>query len=194
MTGCLGPLAAPAPVFAQTVEVSLPSPARQPGDLVQQELKRIQDLTDSAQRKRKAGQAREALIDVEAALLILPRDPSLRFLRAVILQQSGNDQAALEGFEELTQDYPELAEPHNNAAVIYAKRQELDKARAALQRALLSSPNYAVAHENLGDIYIAMAARAYNAANRLPGRSPAVGNKLRVTTEWLKSTTLNAKQ
>ena len=39
-------------------------------------------------------------------------------------------------FEQLTEDFPELPEPYNNLAVLYAADGQLDRARAALELAL----------------------------------------------------------
>jgi len=47
---------------------------------------------------------------------------------------------------------PELPEPYNNLAVLYAARGDHDGARDALLRAISTHPSYATAHENLGDI------------------------------------------
>jgi tetratricopeptide (TPR) repeat protein len=175
----------PSTALAQTVDLSLPQGTRQPGDLAVAEQKRVQGLYDSALTKRKAGQVAEALIDAEAGLLVVPRDLSLRFLRAVILNQQGKTEQAINAFELLTQEYPELPEPHNNVAVLYAQKGEIDKARASLLRALSIFPAYAVAQENLGDVYIRMAQQAYAAGNKADGRNTAIATKLKLTSEWL---------
>ena len=67
------------------------------------------------------------------------------------------------------QDYPELAEPHNNLAAIYAAAGEYGKARAELEEAIRLNPRYAPAHENLGDVHALLAGQSY--APRAPPRA-----------------------
>ena len=70
-------------------------------------------------------------------------------------------------FTRLTEDFPELPEPYNNLAALYAQRKEYDKARTALEMAVRANPDYALAHENLGDVYAKLAARAYERAHQI---------------------------
>lgn len=180
-----------APTYAQTIELNLPKASTA---LSRPETKRAEALFESAVALRKAGQLDAALIDAEAGLLVSPRDLPLRFLRGIILTQSKRTDAAVTAFEELTQEFPELAEPHNNLAVLYASKGEFNKARAALERALNIFPDYVVARENLGDVYIGMAREAYqsgiNAAGRLPKKdqqaSEVLTLKLKATTDLMK--------
>src|SRR3989344_173131 len=96
-----------------------------------------------------------------------PRDPQLRFLRGVAQADSGKPADAITTFTKLTEEYPELPEPYNNLAVLYANQNQLDKARTALEMAIRTNPSYATAHENLGDIYAKLASQAYNKALQL---------------------------
>src|SRR2546425_9737176 len=70
-------------------------------------------------------------------------------------------------FTKLTQDYPELPEPYNNLAVIYASQGQYEKARAALEQSIRTHPSYATAYENLGDVYAKLASQAYDKALQL---------------------------
>ncbi|QEA13533.1 nuclear transport factor 2 family protein [Comamonas flocculans] len=117
------------------------------------------------------GKASQALVQVEQRLAATPKDPQLRFLHGVAQSESRQTRAAIETFTELTRDYPELPEPYNNLAVLYAQENQLDKARAALEMAIRTNPSYATAHENLGDIYAKLAGQAYNKALQLDGSS-----------------------
>jgi tetratricopeptide (TPR) repeat protein len=65
----------------------------------------------------------------------------------LILTEQGNSKEAIEIFTKLTQDYPELPEPYNNLAVIYASQGQYDKARAALEQSIRTHPSYATAYE-----------------------------------------------
>jgi tetratricopeptide (TPR) repeat protein len=89
-------------------------------------------------------------------------------------------------FTLLTQDYPELPEPYNNLAVLYAGPGQYDKARVTLEMAIRTNPNYATAHENLGDIYVRLASQAYNKALLLDSGNTAIPPKLNLTLEVFK--------
>ena len=115
----------------------------------------------------KAGKAAEALTKADQRLSATPRDPQLRFLKGVAQAESGKPADAVATFTKLTEDYPELPEPYNNLAVLYANQNQLDKARTALEMAIRTNPSYATAHENLGDIYAKLASQAYNKALQL---------------------------
>ena len=115
----------------------------------------------------KAGKASEALAKADQRLAANPRDPQLRFLRGVAQTDSGKQADAIATFTKLTEEYPELPEPYNNLAVLYANQNQLDKARTALEMAIRTNPSYATAQENLGDIYAKLASQAYNKALQL---------------------------
>ena len=115
----------------------------------------------------KAGKAAEALTKADQRLSATPRDPQFRFLKGVAQADSGKPADAVATFTKLTEDYPELPEPYNNLAVLYANQNQLDKARTALEMAIRTNPSYATAHENLGDIYAKLASQAYNKALQL---------------------------
>lgn len=126
----------------------------------------------------KAGQTAEALNKADQYLIGKPRDPQMRFIKGVILAETGKVNEAIGTFTKLTEDYPELPEPYNNLAVLYAGQAQFDKARAALERAVRANPNYAVAHENLGDVYAKLAAVAYAKAQQLDAANTTVAPKL----------------
>jgi len=115
----------------------------------------------------KTGKPAEALAKAEQRLAAAPRDPQLRFLRGVAQADAGKPAEAIATFTKLTEEYPELPEPYNNLAVLYANQNQLDKARTALEMAIRTNPSYATAHENLGDIYAKLASQAYNKALQL---------------------------
>src|SRR3989344_4962020 len=115
----------------------------------------------------KAGKPADALAKADQRLAANPRDPQLRFLRGVAQADSGKPADAITTFTKLTEEYPELPEPYNNLAVLYANQNQLDKARTALEMAIRTNPSYATAHENMGDIYAKLASQAYNKALQL---------------------------
>ncbi|MGJ7614869.1 MULTISPECIES: tetratricopeptide repeat protein [unclassified Variovorax] len=127
-----------------------------------------------------AGKLDEAMTRADAFLKDKPRDPQMRFLKAVIQLDTGKRAEAIAAFTQLTQDAPELPEPYNNLAVIYASQNQFDKARAALESAIRTNPSYATAQENLGDVYARLASQAYSKALQLDQNNTAVQPKLAV--------------
>ena len=143
---------------------------------------RADDLQD-ANKFLKAGQHREALASVNKALAAKPRDPQARFLKGLILTEQGNAKEAIEIFNRLTQDFPELPEPYNNLAVIYAGQGQYEKARVALEQSIRTHPSYATAYENLGDVYAKLASQAYDKALQLDKSNTGAQNKLSLVRE-----------
>jgi Flp pilus assembly protein TadD len=133
-----------------------------------------------------AGQAGEALARLDRLLEQRPKDPQLRFQKGVILAESQHPAEAKEIFAKLTVDYPEIPEPHNNLAVLYAASGDYDKARAALDAALRANPNYAVAHQNMGDVHAQLARLSYMRALQLDPSNAAVPPKLALLRELVK--------
>ncbi len=130
-----------------------------------------------------AGKLSEAQAKADQYLSTKPRDPQMRFLKGVIQRDAGKTTDAIATFTRLTEDYPELPEPYNNLAVLYAGQSQFDKARTALEMAIRTNPSYATAHENLGDVYAKLASQAYNKALQLDGSNPAVAPKLALIRE-----------
>lgn len=124
------------------------------------------------------GKAAEALAKADAYIAGKPRDPQMRFLRGVILTEQGKQAEAVTTFTQLTQDFPELPEPYNNLAALYASQSQFDKARAALEMAIKLNPSYATAHENLGDIYARLAGQSYGRAQQLEASNTTVAPKI----------------
>jgi len=124
------------------------------------------------------GKAEEALAKADAYIAGKPRDPQMRFMRGVILSEQGRGADATIVFTQLTQDFPELPEPYNNLAALYAAQGQFDKARAALETAIKLKPDYATAYENLGDIYGRLAAQSYGRAQQLDAGSKSLPPKL----------------
>lgn len=134
------------------------------------------------------GKIDEAEKRADAFLVKTPKDAQMRFLKGVILAQRGKRDEAVALFTGLSQDYPELPEPYNNLAVIYAAQGQYDKARDALESSIRVSPNYATAYENLGDVYAALAARSYQDARRTDGNNAAALRKLNAARALLAGT------
>lgn len=125
-----------------------------------------QSLPD-IQRLMKQGQLPQALDKTDAYIASKPRDPQGRFMRGLILTEMGRTADAIAVFTKLAEDFPELPEPYNNLAVLYAQQKQYDKARTALEMAIRTHPSYSIAHENLGDVYAKLASQAYDKALQL---------------------------
>jgi tetratricopeptide (TPR) repeat protein len=135
------------------------------------------DYSDVNQLLR-SGKTAEALTAADQYLLVKPKDPQMRFLKGIIQTEAGRKDDAIATFTKLNEDYPELPEPYNNLAVLYAEQSQFDKARAALEAAIRANPGYAIAHENLGDVYARLAGIAYSKAQQLDARNTSVQPKL----------------
>jgi tetratricopeptide (TPR) repeat protein len=129
-------------------------------------------------RLLRAGQLGEASGKADQFLATKPRDAQMRFLKGVIQTEQAKPNDAITTFSKLTEDYPELPEPYNNLAVLYAGQSQFDKARAALEMAIRTNPSYATAHENLGDVYAKLASQAYSKALQLDNTNTGVQPKL----------------
>jgi len=129
-------------------------------------------------RLQRSGQTAAALERADRVLAAQPKDAQMRFLKSVILVDAGRSAEAQAILQQLVQDYPELAEPHNNLAAIHAAAGDYGKARADLEEAIRLNPNYAPAHENLGDVHALLAAQSYARALRLEPTSATLPRKL----------------
>lgn len=133
------------------------------------------------------GKSNDALAKADTYIAGKPRDPQMRFLRGVILTEQGKQADAITAFTAMTQDFPELSEPYNNLAALYASQSQFDNARNALETALKLNPNYATAHENLGDVYARLAAREYVRAQQFASTTASVAPKLALIRQIFSS-------
>lgn len=144
------------------------------------------DYADAAQLHAQ-GERAAALERVERFLAAHPRDSRARFLKGIILTEQGKTEEAISVFRSLTEDFPELPEPHNNLAVLYASQGHYDEARRSLEMAVRAAPDFAIAYENLGDIYAVMAKQAYEKAAQLAGGTSGVRAKLELVHQLLSN-------
>lgn len=141
------------------------------------------DEMQDASKLFKLGQHSQALSKVNTYLANKPKDAQARFLKGLILTEQSEITDAINIFSSLTEDYPELPEPYNNLAVLYAGQGQYDNAKLALEMAIRTHPSYATAHENLGDIYAKMASQAYDRALQLDRSNTATLTKLAMIKE-----------
>lgn len=149
----------------------------------------IADNIPDIQRLIKQGQMPQALEKTDAYLSTRPKDAQGRFLKGLILTEMGRPADAIAVFTKLTEDYPELPEPYNNLAVLYAQQKQYEKARTALEMAIRTHPSYAIAHENLGDVYAKLASQAYDKALQLDSANAVTQSKLSLIRELISTST-----
>lgn len=146
---------------------------------------RADELGD-VQRLYYSGQGAAAMQRADQFLAATPDDPQMRFMKGVMLADAKRDAEAITVFQKLTEDHPDLAEPYNNLAALYAAGGDYTKARATLEQALRTNPSYPTAHENLGDVFAALAAQSYARALKLDPGSVSVPPKLALVRELYK--------
>lgn len=145
------------------------------------------DNLPEVQRLLKQGQLPQAMEKVDAYLSSRPKDAQGRFLKGLIFTEMNKPADAIAVFTKLTEDYPELPEPYNNLAVLYAQQKQYDKARTALEMAIRTHPSYAIAYENLGDIYAKLASQAYDKALQLDNSNSTTQNKLALIRDLIST-------
>ena len=132
----------------------------------------------------RAGDVQQALLKADEAIAAQPRAAQIRFLKGVMLSDLKRNAQAIEVFTALTQDFPELPDPYNNLAVLYAAEGQLHSALAALQTALRNDPNHRAARENLGDVHLALAVQAWTEAQAgSKGDDAGLQRKLKLARE-----------
>jgi Flp pilus assembly protein TadD len=119
-----------------------------------------------------------ALKQLDARIASNPNDVQAKFKRATVLARLNRDDDAIAAFSALTQTYPELPEPYNNLAALYAKKGRYEDARNALETAIKANPGYALAYDNLGDLYLRLASESYKRAQTLGSTSPLTSQRI----------------
>lgn len=139
------------------------------------------------QRLQAAGDASAALQQADQALLAKPSDAQLRFVRGVLLVELRRDDEALDVFQRMNEDFPELPDPLNNIAVLHAAKGRLEPARAALEAALRNDPQHRAARENLAEVYVRLAIRLWaDLATSAPANA-GLTRKLQLARELLQA-------
>ncbi|MDQ6992267.1 MAG: tetratricopeptide repeat protein [Mariprofundus sp.] len=100
----------------------------------------------------------------QAAVAKTPADYQSWFALGVSQANQQHFDKAIAAFTQVIKLQPRLAEPHNNLAVIYNEQGNLRAAVRELEASLKLKPNYGTAQENIGDLYVKLAADAYKKA------------------------------
>ena len=150
---------------------ALPPPVASSGEAL--------DRAISLASEQRYGQARTAL---DPVLARDPGHPLGRVLDGVLRAHEGRIGEAIEIFERLRRDHPDMPEPWNNLAVLYAAEGRFDEARETLVTALARRPS-AIGYANLGDIHLTLARHAHARARELGsdvdgGSATAEGSRL----------------
>lgn len=170
-------------VFAQAND---PAPIIAP-DLSEEVLRThaqgLKEVREAIARKDYAA----AVTRLEALLKLRPREAQGRFLLGTAQAAMGNTDAAIATYRALTEDYPELPEPYNNLAVLYADRGDYNGARIALETAVATAPDWSTAHENLGDLYVRIATVEYEKTGKLDRGNKTAPVKLALARQLLQT-------
>jgi tetratricopeptide (TPR) repeat protein len=138
------------------------------------------DPHDQVKKLLRQEKYERAVVLVDKFMAVNPRDPQMRFWKAWITDRTGDKQVALNMYLSLTQDYPEIAEPFNNLAVLYAAKGQFSVAKEALDAALRANPNFADAHENMGDVLIQLANYSYQRSLQINPTQRGVSRKITI--------------
>ena len=141
------------------------------------------DEARDVERLWRGGEAAMATQRLDKALAARPTDLKLRFLKGVMLSEQKRDAEAIDIFQRLTEDHPDQPEPYNNLAVLHAGQGRIELARELLETALRHDSGYLAAHENLGDVFIALAQRSYEKAQAGGRANAGLDRKLRLARE-----------
>lgn len=101
-----------------------------------------------------------AMQKVNNVLIDNPENMVARFQYATILSLTQKTDRAIEEYHKILRDYP-LPEIYNNLGVIYSQQGLYEKALQSFQEAIHINPKYNIAIENLGDLYVKLAAQTY---------------------------------
>jgi tetratricopeptide (TPR) repeat protein len=145
------------------------------------------DLASEVSGLLARGQAPQALAAAQKAAAADARDAQARFLVGVALMELSRDADALAHFTQMAQEYPELADPHNNIALLHARAGRLELARQALETALRNDPGHRVARANLGQVHVMLAVQAWEAVAAAGPVEPALQRRLEAARALLKA-------
>jgi len=177
-------------LFAAAVLAAAPALAQSdattdPREFSEVDRKAYAESLREARKLIAAKQYDEAVALLDKVSAARPREPQARFLKGVALSDAGKTDAAIAMFQAVLGDFPELPEPHNNLAVLYAQKGDYALARDELEAAISAAPDYVVAYENLGDIYARLAAVNYEKAIARDARNKSAPAKLKLVREVL---------
>ncbi len=131
------------------------------------------------------GDYADALKLIADGLKANPHSAQLRFQRCVVYERMGDRARAIDGFEQFIRTYPEIPEAYNNLAGLYSRNGNLVRAEELLIKAVALRPGFALAHMNLGNLYLAKAKNAYNTAIKTGGNKEKLNANIQMLNKLL---------
>lgn len=122
------------------------------------------DLSQQVRQALNDGRVAEATNLLHQQVKNEPRDYQAWFLLGVSQSKIQRYHPAIESFRRVIELRPDLAEPHNNLAVIYNELDDIPAAIIELEASLKKQPGYLIAEENIADLYVKMALVYYKKA------------------------------
>jgi tetratricopeptide (TPR) repeat protein len=106
-----------------------------------------------------------------------PTDAEPQFREGLRLAAANKTEEAIKVFSGLIQNYPLLPQPYVQLAALYVHQGKLPKAVAALRAAVELSLDDGALQEQLGDLYLDLAAQSYHSALKTANPSATVADK-----------------
>ena len=131
-----------------------------------------------AQSMAENGNPRGALKQLETRLSTHPEDSRAAYLKGLVLMQLGRGDEAERWYKMMQANFPDLPQPGNALAVIYAGRGDLPAAEAALRALLEKHPDHTSARVNLARLYVQMAQAEYEKALKEQPDNAMIARKL----------------
>ena len=131
-----------------------------------------------AQSMAENGNPRGALKQLETRLSTRPDDSRAAYLKGLVLMQLGRSEEAERWYKMMQANFPDLPQPGNALAVIYAGRGDLPAAEAALRALLEKHPDHTSARVNLARLYVQMAQTEYEKALKDTPDNAMIARKL----------------
>lgn len=169
--------------FAALAHAQAPAATQDPRQMSEAERRVYTQSLREAKSLLERKQYADGIAKLDALIAERPHEPQARFLKGLALTDEGKTDDAISVFRALLAEFPELPEPRNNLAVLYAQKGEYAQARDELERAVRFAPDYAVAHENLGDVYARLAEVEYEKTIGLDKRNRTAPAKLKLIRE-----------
>jgi Flp pilus assembly protein TadD len=154
----------------------------------------VRDGTPAIDQAITSGQFSRALSALDQHIASHPNDLQAKFKRATLLARLNRDDAAIAAFTQLTRQYPEVPEPYNNLAALYAKHGDLAHARATLETAVAANPAFALAYQNLGAVYLQLAEQAFRQAAQRNHSDALSLQRAQTIAQMLQTSTRQASQ
>ena len=145
----------------------------------------VRNVTDVDDKIINRGDYNDALKLIAEGLKSNPHSAQLRFQRCVVYERMGDRDKAINGFEQFIRTYPEIPEAYNNLAGLYSRNGNLVRAEELLVKAVALRPGFALAHMNLGNLYLAKAKNAYNTAIKTGGNKEKLNANIELLNKLL---------